>query len=162
MADILKNVADNDLLKSRFLAFLVDEETFGIEIRHVLEIVGLQSITEIPETQECIKGIVNLRGRIIPVIDIRLRFKKPQKDYNDRTCIIIASIGGKSIGLIVDSVSEVLTIPEEDIAKKPEIYSKDSRGYVNGIGKIGKQVVVLIDCERLLNEEELDAATENK
>jgi len=163
MADLLKNTAssNNDDMKGRFLTFLIDEEMFGIELSSVMEIVGIQPVTRMPEMLDYIKGIINLRGRIIPVMDVRLRFKKSEKDYNDRTCIIVIDYGGISIGLIVDSVSEVLTIPDEDIAKKPEISSKGSRGYVNRIGKISEKVVLLIDCEKLLNEEELNIVSAN-
>lgn len=158
MADLLKSIVDIDVdsMKGRFLTFLNGEETFGIEIEHVMEIVGIQPITEMPEMPDYIKGIINLRGRIIPVLDVRLRFKKPQIEYNDRTCIIVIDFGGKSIGLIVDSVSEVLAIPDEDIAENPEISTRGSHGYVNGIGKIGEKVVLMIDCEKLLNEEEFN------
>jgi purine-binding chemotaxis protein CheW len=161
MADLLKSIADldEDSMKGRFLTFLIGFETFGIEIRNVMEIVVLQPITRLPETPDYIKGIVNLRGRIIPVLDARLRFKKPWAEYNDRTCIIVIEFRDTMVGLIVDSVSEVLTIPDEEIALKPEISSGDNRGYVNKIGKIGGQVVLLLDCEKLLNEEEAEIAS---
>ncbi|MPN39787.1 Chemotaxis protein CheW [bioreactor metagenome] len=108
------------------------------------------------EMPDYVKGIINLRGKIIPVMDIRLRFGKPEKDYNDKTCVIVIDLGEVSIGVIVDSVSEVLTIPDEDIVERPGISSRASRGYINNIGKIGEKVVLLIDCDKLLNEEELD------
>ncbi len=159
MADLLKNIPESneDDMKGRFLTFQIDAEMFGIELYNVMEIVGIQLITKMPEMPNYIKGIINLRGRIIPVMDIRLRFKKAEKDYNDRTCIIVIDYGSTSIGLIVDSVSEVLTIPDEDIVVESEIdCAKYTRGYVKGIGKIGDKVVLLIDCEKLLNEEELN------
>ena len=158
MANLLKSIADldEDSMKGRFLAFLIGEETFGIGIRNVMEIVGIQPITEMPEAPAYMKGIVNLRGSIIPVLDVRLRFKKPQIEYDDRTCIIVIVYGGTSTGLIVDRVSEVLAIPEENIVEKPEINSKSGQGYVKSIGKVGDQVVLLIDCEKLLNEEAPD------
>ncbi|MPN51054.1 Chemotaxis protein CheW [bioreactor metagenome] len=159
MIDLLKSLSENreDAMAGRFLTFLVDKETFGIEIRHVMEIIGLQPITEMPEMPDYVKGIINLRGRIIPVLDVGLRFKKLRREYDDRTCIIVISLSGTSVGLIVDNVSEVLTIPDEDISAKPEILSKDSRGYIKSIGKIGEQVILLIDCDKLLNEHELEA-----
>jgi purine-binding chemotaxis protein CheW len=161
MAEFLSNITDyeEDDISGRFLTFFIEHEIFGIELRNVLEIVGIQPITEVPEMPDYFKGIINLRGKIIPVMDIRLRFKKPEKAYTDRTCVIIVCFAGISIGLIVDSVSEVLTIPDEDIAEKPEINSKGSRGYIKNIGKIGDEVALLLDCDMLLNEEELFAVS---
>lgn len=159
MADLLKNnlKSSEDDMRGRFLTFQIDQDMYGIELHNVMEIVGIQPITGLLEMPDYVKGIINLRGKIIPVMDVRLRFKKPKKDYTDRTCIIVISFGGISIGLIVDCVSEVLTIPDEDIVEKPEINAKSSRGYVRNIGKIDSKVVLLIDCEKLLNDEELDA-----
>lgn len=158
MADLLKNItgSDEDDMRGRFLTFLIDEEMFGIKLRNVMEIIGIQPVTQMLEMPDYVKGIINLRGKIIPVMDIRLRFGKPEKDYNDKTCVIVIDLGEVSIGVIVDSVSEVLTIPDEDIVERPGISSRASRGYINNIGKIGEKVVLLIDCDKLLNEEELD------
>jgi len=159
MAGLLEKTTDSEEndMRGRILTFQINEEMFGIELQNVMEIVGIQPITEMLEMPDYVKGIINLRGKIIPVVDVRLRFKKPEKEYTDRTCIIVISFGGISIGLIVDCVSEVLTIPDGDIVEKPEMKSKDSRGYLKNIGKIGDKVVLLIDCEKLFNEEELDA-----
>ena len=158
MAHLLKSTVNNpvDDTKGRFLTFQVDEEMFGIELKDVMEIVGIQSITRMPEMPDYIKGIINLREKIIPVMDVRLRFRMPETAYNDRTCIIVIDYGNVSIGLIVDSVSEVLTIPDKDIAEKPEISFYGSCGYINNIGKIGEKIVLLIDCGKLLNEEAFD------
>lgn len=161
MTDLQKNTDDNseDDMENRFLTFLINGGLFGIGLKNVMEIVGIQPITRMPEMPVYIKGIINLRGKMIPVMDVRLRFSEARKDYDDRTCIIVIDYGSISVGLIVDSVFEVLTIPKGDIAEKPKIGSRASRGYVNGIGKIGEKVVLLIDCEKLLNEEELDAVS---
>ena len=156
MADSLKNVYENeeDDMEGRFLTFQIDNDMYGIELRNVMEIVGIQPVTAMPEMPDYIKGIINLRGEIIPVMDVRLRFKKAAKDYTDRTCVIVISFGDMSIGLIVDCVSEVLAIPDEDIAEKPEISSKGNCGYVRSIGKIGDKVILLIDCEKLLADDD--------
>lgn len=158
MADSSKILPKNeeDDMSGRFLTFEINKETFGVELRNVMEIIGIQPITEVPEMPDYFKGIINLRGKIIPVMDVRLRFKKPEVEYTDKTCVIVINVGGISVGLIVDCVSEVCSIPEEDIEEKPEISSKCSRGYIKSIGKIGIKVVLLVDCEKLLNEEELD------
>jgi Chemotaxis signal transduction protein len=161
MTEVYKNVTeDEDSLKDRFLTFITDKETYGIEIKHVTEIVGIQTITAMPETPDYIIGVINLRGRIIPVVDVRVRFNKPTKDYNDRTCVIVIAFGDVSYGLIVDSVSEVIKISDEDIVDKLDIRSKGSRGYISGIGKSGSQLVLLLDCQRLLSSEELNIISE--
>jgi len=143
-----------DSMKDRYLTFLIGEDTFGIELNYIMEIVGLQPITEMPEMPDYIKGIVNLRGMIIPVMDVRLRLKKPQAEYNDRTCIIITQFGGMSLGLVVDSVSDVRSITSAEISDKPDIGGKGSRGYVKSVAKIHDRVILLLDCEKLLTDEE--------
>lgn len=147
---------EEDTLGGRFLTFPLENESYGIEIRYVTEIVGIQSITEVPELPEYIRGIINLRGKIIPVMDVRLRFKKNRIEYNDRTCVIVIDIRDVSIGLIVDNVSEVISIPETEIVAPPEI-GRDSNRYIKGIGKVGSEVKLLLDCEKLLNEDDTES-----
>jgi purine-binding chemotaxis protein CheW len=144
-----------DAQKDRFLDFLVGNEAYGIEIRYVTEIIGIQSITEMPEMPSYVKGIINLRGRIIPLIDVRLRFGKDPKAYDDRTCVIVVGIGGFSYGLIVDSVSEVLTIPEESISPLPGINTSSGNKFVKLIGKTQGGIVLIVDCERLLTSDDI-------
>lgn len=158
MSDILKTIddCDEDSMKDRFLTFLTGEGTFGVEIQYVMEIVVIQPITRMPEMPDYIRGLMNLRGSIIPVLDTRIRFHLPQKEYDDQTCIIVIDAGSIPIGLIVDSVSDVLTIPSEDVVKTPEVSCKGNQRYVKNIGKAGGQVVMLLDYEKLMNEEDLD------
>lgn len=154
--DELYQEPDENTLKNRFLTFIIDKEMFGIEIRYVMEIIGIQAITEVPEMPDYIKGVINLRGRIIPVMDIRLRFRKNPREYDDRTCVIVTDFNGIWVGLIVDSVSEVLTINDAEISERPEISSGNSRGYVRNIGKIDGEVILLLDCGKLLSSDELE------
>ena len=149
---------EEDTQKGRFLTFQIGGEVYGIEIKYVTEIIGIQPITEVPELPEYIKGIINLRGKIIPVMDIRLRFKKDWVAYNDRTCVIVVDIGIFSIGLIVDHVSEVLSIPEEEIADPPDVKNGGNR-YIKGIGKVGSEVKLLLDCDKLLNDKDMETLT---
>ncbi len=162
MADIIENDVnmEEDTQKGRYLTFSLGDESYGIEIKYVTEIIGIQTITEIPELPEYIKGVINLRGKIIPVMDVRLRFRKEPKEYNDRTCIIVVDINDISIGLIVDSVSEVLTIPDEDIVEPPKMNKSFSNRYIKNIGKVGNDVKLLLDCEKLLTEDELEDLSE--
>ncbi|MDF2942415.1 MAG: CheW protein [Herbinix sp.] len=162
MQDILDNTLEleEDTQKDRYLTFVLGRECYGIEIKFVTEIIGIQVITEIPELPEYVKGIINLRGKIIPVIDVRTRFKKEPKEYNDRTCVIVVDIKDISIGLIVDSVSEVLTILEQDIVDPPQMNKVSNNGYIKKIGKVANEVKLLLDCEKLLTENELEDLNE--
>lgn len=144
---------EEDTQKGKFLTFTIGKECYGLEICYVTEIIGIQPITEVPELPEYVRGIVNLRGKIIPVIDVRLRFKKPFREYNDRTCVVVVDIQEVSVGLIVDSVAEVLAIPEENIVAPPEVKGGQNR-YIRGIGKTGGEIKLLLDCERLLSADE--------
>ncbi|MDF2944425.1 MAG: chemotaxis signal transduction protein [Herbinix sp.] len=146
---------EEDTQKGRFLTFVLSNELYGIEIKHVTEIIGIQPVTVVPELPEYIRGIINLRGKIIPVMDVRLRFKKPFREYNDRTCVIVIDINDVFLGLIVDSVSEVLSIPEAEIVEPPEM-SRSGSKYIKGIGKVGNEVKLLLDCDKLLSDDEID------
>ncbi len=158
MTDIIDNnlEMEEDTQKGRYLTFSLGKESYGIEIQYVTEIIGIQTITEVPELPPYVKGIINLRGKIIPVIDVRLRFKKEPKDYNDRTCIIVIDIMELSIGLIVDNVSEVLNIPDQDIETPPQMNGVNSNLFIKNIGKVGNDVKLLLDCEKLLSDDEVE------
>lgn len=147
---------EEDTQKGRFLTFSLGSEAYGIEIHFVTEIIGIQPITVVPELPEYIRGIINLRGKIIPVMDVRLRFKKTFREYNDRTCVIVIDIGDISIGLIVDSVSEVISIPETEIVDPPDMNTTGNK-YIKGIGKVGKEVKLILDCDKLLGDDDASA-----
>ncbi|RIX53684.1 purine-binding chemotaxis protein CheW [Paenibacillus nanensis] len=147
---------DEDTMSGKYLTFQLGTEVYGIEIAYVIEIIGIQAITEVPELPEYIRGIINLRGKIIPVMDVRLRFRKTFRPYNDRTCIIVIDIQDVSIGLVVDSVSEVLSIAEHDVVPPPELGHGHSNRFIKGVGKVGQDVKLLLDCEKLLQHEVLE------
>ncbi|AGF59227.1 MULTISPECIES: chemotaxis protein CheW [Clostridium] len=144
---------EEDTQKEKYLIFVLDNESYGISINNIIEIIGIQPITLVPELPDYIKGIINLRGKIIPVMDVRLRFKKEFREYNDRTCIIVIDIEGLGIGLIVDRVSEVLVIQEQDIVPPPNL-NKITNRFIRGIGKTGKEVKLILDCDKLINDED--------
>ncbi|ATW26100.1 chemotaxis protein CheW [Candidatus Formimonas warabiya] len=146
---------EEDTQKGKFLTFSIGPEFYGIEIKYVTEIIGIQSITEVPELPEYVRGIINLRGKIIPVMDVRLRFKKPFREYNDRTCVIVVDLQEISIGLIVDCVSEVLSIPEQEIVPPPDL-NKGGSKFIKGIGKVGSEVKLILDCDKLLKQDEAE------
>lgn len=145
-----------DTLKGRFLTFSLESQVFGIEIKYVSEIIGIQPITEMPEVPAYVKGIINLRGKIIPVIDVRLKFQREPVEYNDRTCIVVVDIQNISVGLIVDNVAEVMTIEDENIVPPPDYKTGLQNRYIKGIGKVGNDVKLLLDCNRLLGEDEIE------
>lgn len=148
---------DETALQGKYLTFSLGEgELYGMEIRYITEIIGIQSITTVPEMPAYMKGITNLRGKVIPVMDARLRFHKAEKAYDERTCIIVLDTGQISIGLIVDRVDEVLTIPDEDIAPPPD-FNKGGPGYIKGVGKVEGRIALLLECKRILSGDELAA-----
>ncbi len=139
-----------DTQEDKFLTFVLNKEEFGIEIRHVTEIIGIQNITEVPDLPHYIKGVINLRGKVIPVMDVRLRFALVERPYDDRTCIIVINIDEQSVGLIVDRVSEVLDIPKSGIEPPPRVNMGESSRFIQGMGKVGDQVKILLNANQLL------------
>jgi purine-binding chemotaxis protein CheW len=150
-------VQEEDTQRGKFLTLPLGNEVFGIEIKFVTEIIGIQSITYVPEVPVYVKGIINLRGKIIPVIDVRLKFKKPTVEYDDRTCIIVIDIKDISIGLIVDCVSEVIDIGDDNIVPPPSYKMGFQNKYIKGIGKVGENIKLLLDCEKIISDDEVVA-----
>jgi purine-binding chemotaxis protein CheW len=146
-----------DSQKDKYLTFSIGEEDYGIEIRYVTEIVVLQEITQVPDMPDFIKGIINLRGNVIAVMDMRSRFNMADKEYDDRTCIIVVEVKDLQIGLIVDFVKEVMDIPENLIDPPPRSHAGIKSNYVAGMGKVGDKVKILLNVEQILYEEEMDA-----
>ena len=144
-----------DTQHGKYLTFALGEETFGIEIRYVTEIIGMQTISQLPEVPDYIRGIINLRGRIIPVMDMRSKFKLEVAAYTDRTCIVVIDILDFSVGLIVDHVAEVMTIEDDKISPPPDYKTGVQNRYIRGIGKVGEEVKLLLDCEKLFEEEKI-------
>lgn len=143
----------------KHLVFQIGEISYGIPIMEVSEINGLMKITHLPNTPNYIKGVINLRGRIIPVLDLRLKFGMTEKEYDIETCFIIANISvgkiKKQMGVIVDTVSEVFDIPLEEIDAPPEYGNQAQDGFLNGIGKIKGKLVMLLNIKKILNTEEI-------
>ncbi|MCL2743905.1 MAG: chemotaxis protein CheW [Planctomycetaceae bacterium] len=148
---------NEDTLKNMYLTFRLGKEDYGIEIRYVTEIVGMQKITEVPDMPVFVKGVVNLRGQVIPVLDVRLRFNMMSREYDERTCIIVVNIGGSQVGLVVDTVNEVRNIGDEQISPPPRTAGADSAKYIQGMGKVGEEVIILLEGQRLLHENEMSA-----
>ena len=145
-----------DTQEGKFLTFLLHEEEYGIEISYVREIIGIQTINAVPDMPMYVKGVINLRGKVIPVVDVRLRFGAPERQYDDRTCIIVINVNEQALGLIVDRVSEVLDIPAAKIEATPEMRKGKTNRFIKGLGKVGEQVKLLLDADKLLFAEEIE------
>jgi len=144
----------------KYLLFSIGAEVYGIDIAHVTEIIEMQKVTEVPDMPDFVKGVINLRGKVIPVVDLRLRFGMNERDYDDRTCIIIVRIESTSLGFIVDTVAEVHDIDEASIDPAPNFKNETGRDhYISGLGKVADRVTILIDAQKLLRGSELEALT---
>ena len=154
---------ERDTQKGKYVTFKSGNEYFGLKIQYVNEIIVFQEITKIPESEDYIKGLINLRGKIIPVIDVRLRFKQEPFEYTDRTCIIVVNVKNIVVGLIVEKIAEVVEIQDENIIPSPSVgkADKSQNKYVYAIGKVGDKVKLLLDPDRLLNDEEINALDTN-
>lgn len=148
---------DDDTQKDKYLTFRLDQEDYGLEIRHVKEIISIQKITDVPDLPDFVKGVINLRGQVIPTLDLRLRFKLPPKEYDERTCIIITHMNEIPVGVIVDTVNEVLDIPAERIAPPPTVQKGVAHRFIQGLGRVGDDVKIILNAEKLLHEDELEA-----
>lgn len=145
--------------EGKYLTFVLAGEEYGISILKIKEIIGMMPITTIPQTPEFVKGVINLRGKVIPVVDLRLRFGMQKIDYTERTCIVVVEISGGSgtvmIGVVVDSVSEVLNIRAKDIEETPAFGTKLNTDYILGMAKSEGGVKILLDIDRVLSRDEV-------
>jgi len=143
----------------KYLTFIIAQEEYGIGILKVKEIIGMMPITTIPRTPKFVKGVINLRGKVIPIIDLRLKFAMEAIPYSDRTCIIVVEIDSDEntvmIGIVVDAVSEVLNIKEDEIEDTPKFGTKLNTEYILGMAKIQKGVKILLNIDQVLSTEEI-------
>lgn len=145
--------SDADSIDDMYLTFAVAGEDYGVVISVVTEIVGMQRIMGIPDVPHYIKGVINLRGKVIPLMDVRLRFGMPAKDYDERTVVIVLDVNDAPMGLIVDKVSEVLEITSDKIDRKG--FSNDGRSVVSGLGRIGERVAIILDEALLVSDSDI-------
>lgn len=149
---------DQEKQEGKYLTFVLGDECYGLDIGNVTEIIGLQKITSVPDVPAYVKGVINLRGKVIPVMDIRLRFGMPPREYDDRTCIIVINVGINTIGLVVDTVSEVLDIDAAQIESARSLTGSGGKGYIQGLGKVGDSVKILLDAEMVVSNVEIGIA----
>ncbi len=147
-----------EIVDGKFLTFQLSNEQYGIPIQKIKEIINIMDITSVPGSPSFIKGVINLRGKIIPIMDLRLKFDLEEKEYNQRTCIIVVEFdnsgSGRQMGIVVDTVSEVLNIQKSDIEPPPKYGSRMDTAFLTGIGKIRNKVVLLLDIDQILNSSE--------
>ncbi len=147
--------------EGKYLTFTLASEDYGIGILKIKEIIGMMPITSVPQTPSHVKGVVNLRGKVIPVVDLRLKFGIPAIDYTERTCIIVVEISGQSgsvkIGIVVDAVSEVLNIKGEDVEDTPAFGARVNTDYILGMAKIGGSVKILLNIDKVLSTQDVVA-----
>lgn len=141
-------------LGGKYLTFQLDDEEYGVEILKVREINGLLDITKVPQTPDFVEGVINLRGKVIPVIDLRTKFGLPRAEYNEQTCIIVVDVG-MMMGIIVDTVSEVNDIPSNAIEPPPNLGCSVDTDFILGMGKVKDEVKILLDIDKVLTSDEL-------
>lgn len=145
--------------EGKYLTFTLAGEEYGIGIRKIKEIIGMMPVRSVPRTPVFVKGVINLRGKVIPVMDLRLRFSMPEIDHTDRTCIVVVEMEGPggaviTTGIVVDSVSEVLNIKADAIEDTPSLGASVDTRYILGMAKVGESVKILLDIDRVLNTEQ--------
>ncbi len=143
----------------KYLTFKLATEDYGISLLKVREIIGMMSITGVPRTPDFVKGVINLRGKVIPVTDLRLRFGMPESDYTDRTCIIVVEVESRDtriqMGIVVDAVTEVLPVKADEIEPAPEFGAKVDTRYILGMANMDGAVKILLDIDRVMTAEEI-------
>ncbi len=163
MAEIVESVDKSQKTsldrEGKYLTFSLAGEEYGIVILKVKEIIGMMPITPVPKTPSYVKGVINLRGKVIPVADLRLKFDMDEMDYTERTCIIVVEIkdgaGHVLMGVVVDSVSEVLNIKNGEIEDTPAFGTQMDTGYILGMAKTGGAVKILLDIDKVFGDEEM-------
>jgi purine-binding chemotaxis protein CheW len=153
---------NEDTQADKYLFFRIGKESYGIGIRHIIEIIELQKISAVPDMPDYVKGVINLRGKVIPIVDLRLRFTMDERAYDDRTCIVVTEIARVRIGFIVDTVEEVMEISESNIEPPPRFKSASGKDrYISGLGKAGEAVKILIDVEKIIEDDDIRGLVED-
>ena len=153
----LAEVKDHEagLDTSEYLTFVLGDESYGIEILKVQEIRGYDAVTKIANTPDFIKGVVNLRGRIVPIVDLRIKFRLGKVEYDEFTVVIILNLGGRIVGMVVDGVSDVMNLQTNQIRSVPDIVASIDTKYVTGLASVEEKMFILVDIEQLMNSQEM-------
>ncbi len=140
----------------QFVTFIIGEENYGVEVLKVQEIIGMTQIIHVPNSAEFMKGVINLRGAVVPVVDMRTRFRMPEREYDMFTVIIIVEVKNRMIGMIVDSVSDVVDISEATIQDTPHFTAKIETDFIKGIGQVENKLVIILDIDKILSTSDLE------
>ncbi|HJV79341.1 chemotaxis protein CheW [Noviherbaspirillum sp.] len=154
-ANTATNILENDLSTNEFLAFTLGREEYGIHILKVQELRGYEEPTRIANAPDFIKGVVNLRGIIVPIIDMRIKFNLGTPTYDQFTVVIILNIGGRIVGMVVDSVSDVITLSPEQVKPAPEMGTALNTDYLIGLGTVDQRMLILVDIDKLMSSAEM-------
>ncbi|EGF33082.1 chemotaxis protein CheW [Actimicrobium sp. CCC2.4] len=154
-AQVLGAKATAEIAGNEFLAFTLGKEEYGIDILKVQEIRGYEAVTRIANAPEFVKGVVNLRGIIVPIVDMRIKFNLGEPTYDQFTVVIILNIGGRVMGMVVDSVSDVITLSAEQIKPAPEMGTAFNTDYLIGLGTLDERMLILIDIDKLMSSAEM-------
>ena len=147
--------ADTRSKAGKYLTFRLGAEEYGLEILKVQEIIQMQAITRIPRTPEYVRGVINLRGKVIPVVDMRIKFQLGEPTYDPFTVVIILNIGGRVVGMVVDSVSDVTTLTPDQIKPAPEMGTAFNSDYMIGLGTVDERMLILVDIDKLMSSSEM-------
>ena len=145
-----------DTVAGEFLTFVLGSEAYGLEILKVQEIRGYDAVTQIANTPAFIKGVINLRGKIVPIVDLRVKFNMGKVEYNEFTIVIILNLGGRVVGIVVDGVSDVMQLEESQIRAVPDIVASIDTRYITGLASVGEKMFILVDIEKLMNSQEME------
>ncbi len=151
-----------DSEEDQFVTFTIGNEIYGVEVLKVQEIIGMTGITAVPNTLRYMKGVINLRGTVVPVVDMRIKFEMETRDYDQFTVIIIVEVADMLVGMIVDTVADVMNIPLKNIQEKPHYTANVESDYISGIGHVEEKMIILINVDRVLTPEELEKMREKK
>lgn len=148
--------SQGDAVAGEFLTFVLGSEAYGLEILKVQEIRGYDAVTQIANTPAFIKGVINLRGKIVPIVDLRVKFNMGKVEYNEFTIVIILNLGGRVVGIVVDGVSDVMQLEESQIRAVPDIVASIDTQYITGLASVGEKMFILVDIEKLMNSQEME------
>ena len=152
--------ADAGTAGGEFLTFALSAEEYGVDILKVQEIRGYDAVTRLPDAPAHIKGVINLRGTIVPVVDMRVKFRLERADYGPTTVMIVLNVGGRVVGMVVDSVSDVVTLTPDQVKPAPDLGASVAAEYLRGLGTVGERMLILLDIERLMASTEMGLVTE--
>lgn len=142
---------ESETMQNMFLLFLIEEQSYAIDIHYVIEIIEMMPLTVVPSLPGCMKGIINLRGAVIPIMDVRLRFGLMEAEYTERTCIVVVENAGSMLGLIVDAVQEVTTIEQEKRMPPPSSSVGGNSRYIKGVSRSSNAIQLILDCDKLMD-----------